>query len=147
MDSGEQPLTKCTVEEFLLNFVYAVARPEAITMADQQTVLSYLEYLRFPVYRYAQFFREVIKHPHVVISGKERDRNSFVAEFGEFALESDESFWDGVGVFEPEIKDVAKKKYRVRIMPDSLKPGYDPAFALQAVISIGCTQVKVGGEV
>src|SRR5690606_21034679 len=147
VDARKQPLTEGAVKKFLLKLIYAVAGSKAVTMANKQTVVTYLQHLRLPVDGYSQLFREVIKHPHVVVSREECDRDSLIAKLGKFALKPDKSFGYGVGILEPEIKNVAKQKNCVRVMADGLEPRYNLTLTFEAVFSIGCTQVEVGGEI
>lgn len=89
---------------------------------------------------------EVVEHPHVVVSGKERNRYSLIAKFGELALQADKSAWYRVFVFEPEVKDIAQKINRIGFVFDRIEPGNDLPFTPETFFRGGYAQVKIGGE-
>lgn len=80
-----------------------------------------------------EFFREVIEHPHIVITGKEDHRNAGVGKLGQFALQPDKSLWNGMVILEPKIKDVTHQVNAVRFVPDRIQPSHNSSLTRQAV--------------
>lgn len=93
-----------------------------------------------------EFFRKVIKHPHVVIAGEEGYRNPGISELSQFALQPYKTFRDGVMVFKPEIENVAHQVYTVRFVFYRIQPTHNPALAHKAFFSIRNAQMEVGRE-
>ncbi len=147
MEPGKEPLTDPAVKESLQKFIGVITGTESVAVAHHQLLRSDFEECWFPDYGDTQFLREVIKHPHVVVAGEQIHRNAFVAQFGKFAQQADESLWDGMRVLKPEIKYVAEQINCVRIMPDRVKPLDDLSLPLQARLMIRNPQVEVCGEI
>ena len=147
MDTREKPLTYTAVEKPLEHFVSMVAGPQPVTMTDKESLTAYLKKDGFAVDRDAKFLREVVEHPHVVVTGEEYDGDSCVAEFSQFSQKSGEAPGDCVAILEPEIEDVAEKIDRMGIMADLFKPADDSLLPCDTGGMIGDAQVKIGGKV
>src|SRR5687767_714710 len=108
-----------------------VARSQTITVSDHQGLISYHKFLRLSVYGDTKLHREIIKHPHVVVTCKKGYRNPCISQFSKLTLESDKTLWDGVFVLKPEIKNIAHQINGMRFVLDAIQPFYDQLLSLQ----------------
>src|SRR5687768_1264934 len=109
MDTREKPLTHLAVEKSFQEFVGVVAGTKAVAVTDHQLLISDFQDMRFAKYRDAELFREIVKHPHVVVAGKEIDGDAFVPQFGELSHQPHKTFRDRILVFKPEVEDISKQ--------------------------------------
>src|SRR5258708_19297442 len=107
MKACKKPLAGGTVKKPLQNFVCPVTRPQAITVTNKEYLIINFQWHRFPMDGNAQFVGKIVEHPHIVIAGKKRDRQSPIPQFSELPLQPDKSFRDSFPVFKPEIKNVS----------------------------------------
>lgn len=105
------------------------------------------EQLRRSVHLDAAFARQVVAHPHVVVTRQEGHAHAPVGQFGQFAQRPHEAFGHHAAVFEPEIEDVAHQEDRLRIAPRPVEPGDKTPLDLPGCVRIARTEVYVRGEI
>src|SRR5690554_7119536 len=68
---------------------------------------------RFSMNLHAQFFFKIAEHPHIMITCKKMNFNSFVCQLGNFPLKPYKSFRNSLFIFKPEIKYIDRKSTRL----------------------------------
>jgi hypothetical protein len=78
-----------------------------------------------------------------MISGEENHRDTSISKFSQLALQSDETPWYRMLIFEPEVENVTHQINGMCIVPDTFQPSDDFLFAFQAVLPGGRPQMKI----
>lgn len=96
---------------------------------------------------YAQLFREVVEHPHVVVAGKKSYVNAGITQFGQFSLKSNKALGNGMAVFKPKVEDVTQQIDGRSIMTNLFEPGYNFTFPLLTRVMRRDAKMKIRSEV
>src|SRR5690606_30455194 len=147
MNSCEEPLAAFTGKYPLEHLISLVPRAQAVAVSDEQSLIAHFQKDRFSVDGNPEFVWKVIEHPHIVVAREERDRDTAVAEFGQFSKKPGKAAWYCVTVLEPEIEYVAQEVDGMGIVSHGLQPFYYALFASLTCGKMGDAQMEVGHKV
>lgn len=95
----------------------------------------------------AQFGREIVEHPGIVVTREEVDIDTCVDKFGDLGLEADEASRDDGLVLEPVVEDIAEDVEGLGVGFYCVEPTDYAGLVLPMVGDVWCAEVEVGGEV
>jgi len=113
-----------------------IAGSQSVAMTYHQLQSVDLSFYGFANDCYAQFFRKIIEHPHIVIACEHVYFNPRIAEFSQFAQQTHIAPWHNGFILEPEIEKVAQNIKLGSIGSDHFEPADQLLFTYQAFAPI-----------
>src|ERR1700744_4392853 len=109
-----------------------IAGSQPVAMADQEFFAIVVERSGFVVYRDLELLFEVPAHPHVMVAGKEMNRDAGVPDLRHFSEDAGIAFRHDCPVLIPEVEEVAYDEDLCRVVADLFEEGDDMPFPGQA---------------
>ena len=81
----------------------------------------------------AEFLREVVEHPHVVVANEEVYLYPTVSQLGQFAEDAGVSARHQIAVAEPEVEYIAQQHQGLAVVLDAVEPLAKLAFPLESI--------------
>ena len=97
-------------------------------MTHETTVPVNREHSRLAIDNGPESLREIVLHPHVVITRKEMYLNTLRMQLLQTGEQGDVSFRHHIAVFEPEIENVAQKEHMTQFSTLTLKQLHQSQF-------------------
>src|SRR5690625_2383149 len=104
MQPSVKPFSHRVGKDFFHPFITLVVWPQSISMTDKKFFVVVGKYFSVMINGNIELFFKIISHPQIVISDKEINRNSTIANFCKFSQNAYKSFWHHLFIFEPKIK-------------------------------------------
>lgn len=134
---GEDRLDKAVAQLFA---------PDAISMADQTSFAVDDELTGVMEDLTTELFREEILQPHVMVSGKVINLNSFAAEVIKRVKKFEIPLGHHILIFEPEIEDISQQEEMLDLVRQLMEELYQQFLAKTAFIVCRHGEVHVGDE-
>lgn len=144
---GEEPLAEAVVKQSAQESERARGTPHSIAMRDKESPAAYVADKSAVYDLYAEFRRQIIEYPDVVIAYHPCDLHARIGQLRQCPEKTCVPPWHHIAVFIPIVEHIPHEIYLGSIGRYALKKAHNTPLRLYRRGEIGCSEMQITKEI